>query len=317
MRSQSGQSHLATSERHVAITGAGGWIGMVALELLEKLLGPDAWMRVHAFGASARTLTLSSGTRVDQRPLYEMKSLRAPELWVLHTAFLTKGRAREMSESAYCAANRAISGKVLEALETIPVTGVFVASSGAAYRAGDPIASSDMRLYGRLKLEDEARFADWGDRRACRTIICRIFNVTGPHVNKHKDYAIASMIIDALEKRPVQVKAPREVWRAYVAIEELLLLIMSMLASTGAVEKFDSGGEPMELAALAAAIVETLGGGPVTRASIIEPVPDLYFGNGRAYAERLRQFGIEPTPLSEQIQTTANYLAGLRSRRVH
>ncbi|MFE8585653.1 NAD-dependent epimerase/dehydratase family protein [Sphingomonas sp. NCPPB 2930] len=300
---------LASSDRHIAITGASGWIGLATLDLLERTLGSDFSSRVSCYGSTARLLDLGGGRTVQQRALTDLEALKAKRISVLHFAFQTKDRAELMSEADYRSANRAIADTVLTALDKIDAERLFIASSGAATKIDDPTASPAMRLYGQLKYDDENRFSDWADLRARRAVIGRIFNITGPYINKHQAYAMASFILDALARRPITVKAPREVIRGYVAIRELMALIWALLnEAADGVARFDSGGEALELGEVAMVVDQALGGNGVMRAAITESVADRYVGNEVHYAQLLSKHSIAPIPLGQQINETAAYL---------
>lgn len=300
---------IADGDQHIAITGASGWIGLATLDLLEKALGDSVTHRISCYGSGARMLTLRGGRQFRQRPLAELSALEADRIWLLHFAFQTKDRAEAMSEAEYRAANDAISATVLDAVRTLPVAAAFIASSGAASKAADPLASPAMRLYGQMKLDDEQRFGDWAQASGRRAVIGRIFNITGPYINKHQAYAIANFIQDALAGRPIEVRARREVFRAYVAIRELMSLIFALMAQPGGgVTRFDSGGEKLELGAVARTVADVLRGGPVHRAAIDDPVADCYAGNAASYARLLEQHGIASVPLDRQIRETAEDL---------
>lgn len=300
---------LAASGRRVVVTGAGGWLGLATLELLRFALGESFVDRVHAFGASARTLTLRDGTTIGQRPLAEIAHLPSAPTLVLHLAFLTKDRAADMAAEDYTAGNTALSRIVLDALDPIGATGVFVASSGAARFADDPDAAPDMRLYGRLKCRDEESFVGWARATGGTAVIARIFNVTGPYINKHQAYAMAAFILDALAGRPITVRAPHRVMRGYVAIRELMsLVVLLLLAEPAAVHAFDTGGEPLELAEIGAAVAKAIGG-DVVRAPIVSDRIDRYVGDRSTYDELLTRHGIPAVPLAEQIADTAEAIA--------
>jgi UDP-glucuronate decarboxylase len=310
---------LLGNERHIAITGASGWLGRATLDLLERALGDTFAARVSCYGLEDRMIDLGEGRHVPQRPLTALGALEAQRVWVLHYAFQTKERAEAMSEAAYRAANQAISDTVIAALDRIDAEAVFVASSGAAGKADDPAASPAMRLYGAMKRDDEARFAGWAEARGRRAVIGRIYNLTGPYMNKHDAYAMASFIRDALGRRPIRVNAPREVVRGYVAIRELLSLVFALLAKegpSGDVVRFDSGGAPLELGEVARVVAQTLGGGTVERVALTEPAPDRYAGDNAAYAALLAHHGITPVPLEEQVRETAPWIGDAVSKAV-
>jgi nucleoside-diphosphate-sugar epimerase len=300
---------LARSDKRIVITGAGGWLGLATLDSLAAALGERFARRVVAFGSAARTLQLQDGIAVTQRPLAELDQLAPEPTWLLHFAFLTKDRAETMDEAAYRAANAAIRDTVLSNLSRIGTEAVFVASSGAAYKAHDPAASAAMRLYGALKAEDEAEFAAWGEAAGKRVVIARIFNVTGPYINKHQAYALASFILDGLAGRPIQVRAPRRVMRGYVAIAELISLALAEMAEApSGIARFDTGGEPLELGEVAAVVASHFAGIAVERAEIVEAQADTYHGDPERYASLLRHHGITPAPLPAQVAKTIDYM---------
>ncbi|NBC38178.1 NAD-dependent epimerase/dehydratase family protein [Novosphingobium sp. FSY-8] len=302
---------LADEDRRIVITGAGGWLGLATLDLLAGALGADAVeKRVRCFGASDRVLRLCDGTPILQRPLADLAWLPNEPTLVLHTAFLTKDRAEAMNEGEYRAANAAISQTVLRALTPIGADAVFVASSGAAAKADDPAASPAMRLYGAMKRDDEALFAQWAQDTGKAAVIARLYALAGPRINKPGAYALASFALDALAGRPIAVRAPRAVVRAYAPIREVMSLVFALMLRGGGVTRFDSGGTPMELADVAAIIADLVPGGRVDRAPITDPASDIYHGDGDAYAALLAAHGIAPVPLADAFAETMNSLAG-------
>jgi nucleoside-diphosphate-sugar epimerase len=305
---------LRRDQRRILITGAGGWIGRATLDLLVRCLGIEAAReRVLCLGSQSRQIEIRPGLFFDQQPLATIGELRAQPTLVLHLAFLTKDKVAGMAEEDYRRINLTLSRKVADALDGIGADRLFVASSGAAAFADDPDASPDLRLYGRLKRDDEELFADWAKAVAGRrAVITRIFNVSGPYINKHQTYALASFILDALSGRPVEVQAPMPVIRGYVAIRELMSLIFSaLLAEDGdSVLRFDSGGEPQELAEVAHCVAETLGPVPVERKPITSDRANRYVGDSRRYLTLLADHRVERVDFSTQVIETAAYLAG-------
>ncbi|KQS03401.1 hypothetical protein ASG11_03275 [Sphingomonas sp. Leaf357] len=278
-----------------------------------RTLGDAFDARVSCYGSKPRTIELGDGRRVAQRELKDLGKLEAARVWVLHFAFQTKDRAEAMTEEAYRQSNLAIGDTVLTALDRIDVEAAFVASSGAATKAEDLTASPAMRLYGAMKRDEESRFAAWAERHGRRAVIGRIFNITGPYINKHDSYAIANFIRDARADRPIAVNAPREVIRGYVAIRELLSLVFALLGEKrDGIVRFDSGGQPLELYDVACIVADSLGGGPVKRAALTDPVPDRYVGDGAAYDRLLGDHGIQSVPLDRQVLETAPFIDGTK-----
>ena len=299
---------LAGSDRRIVVTGASGWLGSATIELLHDALGPALRDRLHCFGSGARTLVLRDDLLVEQRPLSEIASLDPRPTWVLHLAFLTKDRVEGMDADAYVAANAALSRTVLDALDAIGAEAVFVASSGAARVADEPGADPAMQLYGSLKKRDEADFTAWAEARDRTVVVARVFNVSGPYINKHQAYALASFINDALAGRPITVRAPHRVIRGFVAIRELMSLVFALLAKQPAIHRFDTGGQDMELGEVACEVAVALGPVPVERAAIVSERVDRYVGDGAEYDRLRAAFAIEGVPLPDQIRETADYL---------
>ena len=304
---------LRSNDRRVVIVGARGWIGRTAMSLLYEALGPEAFSeRVHCFGSEEALLELDSGVAARQRALADLTKLeRAPTL-LLHLAFLTKDKIAGTDPAIYEATNRALSQSVYTALNIIGVDRLFVASSGAAAFADDPSAPADLRLYGRLKEEDEVLFSSWAtaDAPCRRAAIGRIYNVSGPWINKHSNYALASFILDALAGGPITIGAVRPTMRGYVAVRELLSLVLAaLLAPDGEpILSFQTGGETLELADVAG-IVARVVGGAVQRPPIEPGDANRYVGNDRQWQALLDRFGIEHLPIVGQVEETAAWLA--------
>jgi UDP-glucuronate decarboxylase len=300
---------LRAGDQRIIITGASGWLGMATLELLHNALGERFAHRVHAFGSSDRDINLRGGITVRQCPLDELNRLQPEASLLLHFAFLTKDRVSGLDGDTYRDANRALSETVHDALDKIGVDALFVASSGAAYSAGDASANTALRLYGALKREDEDRFAAWAERRGRTAVIGRIFNVTGPYINKHQHYAFAAFILDAIAERRVRVNAPHRVVRGFVAIRELMSLVFAALLNPqGQVLRFDTGGGAMELAEVAEIIANTLGAAGSVRAAITSERIDHYVGDPAVYEALLAQYGVNKVSLDLQIRETADFL---------
>jgi UDP-glucuronate decarboxylase len=304
---------LLSGDRRLVIVGARGWIGRTLLDLLDEALEGDVLAeRVVAFGSGQADIELPSGRVVSQQPLAKLADLPRQPTLLFHLAFLTKDKVAGMAEGDYIAANRALSGQVLASLDQIGVEQVFVASSGAAAFAADPAAAHDLRLYGALKQEDEERFAAWAmvepDTR--RAIVTRIYAVSGPHINKHDTYALANFILSALRGETIEVLAPIPVYRGYVAVRDLLSLVLGQMhaAEGEAVIRFATGGTVLELGDLARRVAGLLPCA-VERRPISGPGENRYVGDDDTWRALLARQGLEPLELDTQIIETAAFLA--------
>lgn len=306
------RSALLDDDRRIIIVGARGWIGRTAVTLLHEAMGPAAFARrVHCFGSQAGPVS-AGPLEVHQRALGDLATLDRRPTLLLHLAFLTMDSYATMDAGDYVNANRALSRSVFDALTQIGVDRLFVASSGAAAFADDAAADEGLRCYGLLKRDDETKFSAWAAEmpQERRVAIGRIYSLSGPYINKHETYALASFILDALAGRRIEVRAQMRVMRSYIAVRELLSLVFScLLARDGdAVLRFDTGGEALELGEVAVAVADTLDG-QVVRGAVQDMAANRYFGDGCGWSALLERHGIEPLALADQILETAAYLA--------
>lgn len=307
-----GAKRLADSAARIVVVGSGGWLGLATLEALHGLLGGDFARRVVCFGSEERDLTLRGGLAVRQAPLESIAQLPPMATLVLHLAFLTQEKAREMPTAQYIRANEAISGQVLAALDTIGTEALFVPSSGAVYLVDDREAEASKRIYGSLKLKDEARFARWAHTSGRRAVIARVFNLSGPYINKQSSYALASFIADALAHRKITITATRPVLRSYVAINELMSVVFALMTETSRdVVPFDTAGDrSYEMAEIAELVQDVLGARRgVDRPPLLDEAPDRYLGDGTIFRDLRSRSGVQPVEFPDQIRQTALFMA--------
>lgn len=184
---------LQRSGARVLVTGATGWLGRAALEMLTQAF-PDTWARrVRCFGSHASSIRLRTGVELTQQPLAKMRELPVQPSVLLHFAYLTREKVADMPVADYVATNRAITQQTLDAAAAIGVERVFMTSSGAVYAALDRPQDPDPNLlYGRLKLEDEQALQAFAEQHPLvRVLIARLFNLSGPYINKLHSYALA------------------------------------------------------------------------------------------------------------------------------
>ena len=304
-------ARLRDSDWRVLVTGASGWVGRAALELLAHALGPGGAGRVEAFGSSPRVLVLRDGTQVGQRALSELDGLPPRPSLLLHFAYLTREKVAGMSPQAYVATNREITRTVLDAGARAGVERALVTSSGAVHAAlAAPDSPDPALLYGRLKLEDEALFASFAAAApGRRALAVRLFNLSGPYINK--PYALSSFIEQARAGR-ICIQARGPVTRSYTSAANLLGVGLGHLLGDEAppflgVET--AGDREVEMAALAEAVRAVVNPSAVIERAPLDGSPaDRYVGDGRAYRALMARHGVTEDPLERQVADTADYL---------
>lgn len=244
------------------ITGPTGWIGQALLALLASEGDADALRPgegLALFGSRAATLRLPSGQSVPVRPLSELSPDDVAGAWVVHLAYLTKDKVVDLGEPAFRDGNNSIDATVLRAMEQAPPAALFVASSGAARLVEQGL---DQHPYGLMKLEQEARFLDFGAAHGVPVLCGRIWNVAGPHINKLDAYAVSNFAVQAIEGGKIRIEAQQPVFRSYLHITDLCrLVVRAMRKGYGRSQPVDlCGNTILEMADIAALVAAEVGG---------------------------------------------------------
>jgi UDP-glucuronate decarboxylase len=305
---------LKDDRRPLVITGASGWFGRCLLEALHSAM-PRATFdeRVLPFSSRGAEVRLRGGQSIQTRHFSELRQQCPEQSVLLHFAYLTKEQAVGRPLVDYIQANRDITNAAIETLSAQRISAFFMPSSGAVYRpAADEPQYTEANAYAKLKREDEKRAFEWcqeaSDRRA---VICRVFNVSGPYINKYSDYALASAIDCALRGVPITIRTPRRTLRSFTAVDDLLSIVLAQLLDPHGPHTplFDSAGaQVVEIDELVAQVQATLG----TTVTLQRPPrvdeEDRYLGEPHPYLDLLARYHVASATLDEQILQTAAYI---------
>lgn len=280
----------------VAVTGASGWLGR---SLLARLL-PAARATepaVLALASTSRTVSVGSES-ITTLPLSDSRAVRAWNPTVLvHAAFVTREHLAEIGEREYTAVNRGIVDAGLAIAELPTIRSVVSVSSGAA-------VAEHPDFYGRLKAEQESRFAEWAARSGRTLVNARVWSVSGPLCPKPDAFAFTSFVKQAVTSGSIKVEANHPVWRRYVDAGEYMGIALSAAVEGRSIE-LDSGGVLTELHSLAERIGLLLDV-PVdmTEAEPASPT-DRYYSDSTVMDEVAADLGIVVSGLDDQIKSTA------------
>lgn len=295
----------------LVITGPTGWIGRAMLALLAEGDARDGLGQgdeIALFGSRAGAVPLADGRSLPIRPLTTISADDVAGAHVIHLAYLTKGKVAELGEDAFRSGNDAIDAALLDALEKAVPASVFVASSGAARLAE---LGTDRHLYGVMKLEQEARFLDYGASHGVPVLCGRIFNVAGPHINKLEDYAVSNFAVQALERGAIRIEARQPVFRSFLHVTDLCRLVLRALRSGhGSAAPVDlCGNVVLEMADIAALVAAEVGG------TVAISRPDLTFGSRSDYLGLAQdtkvlamQLDLELAEPRMQVRDTVNWI---------
>ncbi len=288
----------AVGNDRVLVTGASGWLGRTALDLLAPLDLPTL-----ALASRARIIRVGNreiGCRVwDDREVAAF----APTV-VLDCAFLTRDRVADMPLDEYVAANRILTERLVYATQLPSVRLALTVSSGAAIYPHDALDGPiEDNPYGYLKREAEHRLAEAAAESGAIPVVVRAWSISGAHVQKPQSYALGSMIRDA-DAGAIQIMSRRLVFRRYVLAEELLALGIAEGGVGPAT--IDSGGELVEMAELAARIAAVVRPDAVISREDVDPRdPDRYHSDGQDWEWRCQRWDLASVSLDRQIEITA------------
>lgn len=296
----------ALDDDRILITGASGWIGRTALDLLAPLELPT-------LALASRARSVQVGDRQFDCSVWDDREVArfAPTI-VLDCAFLTKGFTDRMPLDTYVAVNRGLTDRLVWAARLPSTRLALTISSGAAVHPHDALAGPIKdNPYGHLKSEAERRLMGAAAESAAVAIVARAWSISGAHVQEPQAYALGSMIRDA-DAGAIRILSQRPVFRRYVLAEELLALGIAEGGVGSAT--IDSGGELVELAELATRIAAVVRPDAVISREEVGPNdPDRYHSNGEDWKSRCKKWGLLSAPLEHQIEITARgVLSGRR-----
>lgn len=288
----------ALGEDRVLITGASGWLGRTAIDLIAPLGLPTL-----AIASRARSIRV--GERDVECHVWNDREVAefAPTV-VVDCAFLTKGYAATMPLDQYVATNRGLTERMLSAVRLPGMRLALTVSSGAGIYPHDALDGPiNENPYGYLKREAELRLMEVASQSGVVPVVARAWSISGAHVQDPQNFALGSMIREASDGA-IRIRAQRAVFRRYILAEELLAVGFAEGGIGPTV--IDSGGELVEMEELARRIAAVVRPDAViTRGPVDARDADRYHSDGSDWRARCEKWGFAGAPLEEQIVMTA------------
>ena len=297
----------ALGNDRVLVTGASGWLGRTALDLLAPLNLPT-------LALASRSRTIRVGDRDFSCRTWDAGEVAAfaPTV-IVDCAFLTRGRVAEMPFNDYVAINRTLTDNLVFAAQLPGVRLALTVSSGASVHPHDAFEGSiEDNPYGYLKRQADRRLAAATDGTCAVPVIARAWSLSGGHVQQPEVYALGSMI-RAANTGAIRITSTRPVFRRYALADELLAL---GLAEGGVgPATIDSGGELVEMGELAARVAAVVRpDAKITRNEVDTREPDRYHSDGQDWEKLGRKWGLATASLERQIEITARGILGTPNR---
>lgn len=294
---------------HIAVTGAGGWIGRTALDLL----GGSPRTQILPFARTARSMPSAHGD-IDLLPMAALPEVRLDRHSLLILCgFPTQDEVDVMGEFAYVAAIEELRRTTLNLLDRGPMDVMYLSSGAATSVENGDAVPVRTQVYGEAKLADEEAYCHAVTSRGGRICVVRAFALSGPYMTKPETYALGSMILQAMHGARVEVTATRLVRRSYMAVDDMLRVALDAVSTLapGDAITFETAGEVVEVGELAGRVLAALGLDPsyVTRPALDAGAPaDDYLGAEQPVAGLAAHAGVLPAGLDSQIAATAKWL---------
>ncbi|SOX53584.1 nucleoside-diphosphate sugar epimerase [Mycobacterium ahvazicum] len=288
----------ALGEDRVLVTGASGWLGRTALDLLAPLGLPTL-----ALASRPRVIRVG-GRDIECRGWDPDEVASFAPTVVLDCAFLTRDRVAGMPLGEYVGVNRGLTERMVYATQLPGVRLALTVSSGAAVYPHDALNGQvEDNPYGYLKREAEQRLAQAAADSGVASVIARAWSISGAHVQSPQNYALGSMI-QAAHTGAIRITARRPVFRRYVLAEELLALGIAE-GGVGSCT-IDTGGELVEMAELASRVAHVVRPeAAISRDAVDVGDPDRYHSDGHDWESHCRNWQFTSVSLDGQIELTA------------
>ncbi|MDH6278235.1 nucleoside-diphosphate-sugar epimerase [Aurantimicrobium minutum] len=290
-------SHLQPDDR-IVITGASGWFGQTAANLMLKSGLPCLLLASHTrnFNSLGKTF------EVHKFDIDQIRSF-SPTV-IIDCAFITRERINEYGLPNYINQNQKIQQQLVE-LISLPTVKRFISfSSGAAVFPQDAgLGEIEDNPYGFLKRKAELDLQKLSFEVNKRGVIARAWSVSGAYVTKPKSFALTDFISQAANG-VLHIKASIPVFRRYSAVEDLLALSLAETEKSSFIV-LNSEGPLIEMAELARQVVALINPSAViTRTKPAQKGTDNYFANTHRWSELERELSFDPLDLTSQILNT-------------
>jgi nucleoside-diphosphate-sugar epimerase len=233
------------------VTGAGGWFGRTAVAMTR-----ESGLDLLATGSKDQQIDIDGQSQSVHARSLEIITDFEPTV-VIDTAFVTREKLPALGHKAYIEANQKIIDESL-AIAAMPSVRKYIGfSSGATmHLAGHTSFSLEENPYAAQKRIYESKISEIATGVQSDISVARVWSVTGSYCTKPQAFAFTDLISQA-KLGLIEIKAKHLVYRRYCAVEDVLALAL-MPRGTGSQAVFDTGGDLIDLGALAQMIVEVV-----------------------------------------------------------
>lgn len=285
----------------IVIYGAKGWVGRSAVELSMGGEQEISKHQVLLIGSKTET-SRQANLPFDIYSSSDASSLLGEKILFLNSAYLRREKLDGMTSSEYEKTNNKIMEFGLNLLNSGRIKTFINLSSGAASQGNIENIELVSDPYAKCKIKDEAALYSICDKSQTQFINCRIYAMSGKHINEFNHLALTSFIGQAL-KEPfvIGVKSPTTL-RTYIDSIDLVNVLFQ-LSLTDKNYRIDSGGDLVALGDLAKIVGQAMEGTRIEEPDNLDKSAD-YFGDYLEFNNLAKELGIDLKNLTEQVKET-------------
>lgn len=275
-------------------------MGRSAAEFLSFIEPEIAGERLLLIGSRPGELVVNGRTFKILDPASGFSSIEENSIF-LNSAFLRREALLTVPSAEYVRKNRDISAFAMRTLEEKKLFSFINLSSGAAR---DMDVESNLKTadeYSRMKKTLEVEFSELARKHKTPIVNCRIYSLSGRHLNEFKNLALSSFIKQAQSSNRIEVKSPNT-RRTYLDATNLAGILFN-IACKGDEANFDSGGTLVTMSELARNVANVLGKNNIEVICGNDQSPD-YFGDYESFNELATELGIEMFDVQDQVLRT-------------
>ena len=284
----------------VVIYGANGWMGRSALDYISSNALNVNQEKILLIGSKTSILYMNHSKFEVLDPSSGFTSIRKNSIF-FNAAFLRRELLQKMTPLEYLKKNKEVIALAKSAIKNKNLLSFVNLSSGAAGDLDNKSELGTIDEYSKLKKSLEIEYSQKCLQYEIPIVNCRIFNLSGKHLNEFENLALSSFIKQAQNHNRIEVKSP-STKRTFIDAKSLAGTLLTV-ANRGESANFDSGGILVTMLELAQNVAKVIGNDQCTILTGRKDSPD-YFGNYKEFNLLAASLGQPLLGIQDQILNT-------------
>ena len=275
-------------------------MGRSALDFISSTAPSITKTKLLLIGSKPSHLLINNEDFEVVDPLVGLAAIRENSIF-FNAAFLRREFLQEMSPEEYLHKNEEIVAVAKRAINEKKLLSFVNLSSGVARDLDADSRLDTVDEYSKLKKRLEIEYSDYCNQTGTALVNCRIFSLTGRHLNEFENLALSSFIRQAKIKNKIEVKSPLTK-RTYVDATDLAGILLAK-AALGKDASFDSGGSLVSMRELAEIVISVLKKEQCEIITGDDESPD-YFGDYKKFYNLALEMDLPLADIKDQVTRT-------------